>query len=80
MQGVSEKDFKGIEEVLFQTLEDVKKNGIDKELFEQVLHEVEFSAKKTKSHTGLIYISHMIPYALHGGDPLSLFKINEFSA
>ena len=27
-----------------------------------------------------MYISHMIPYALHGGDPLSLFKINEFSA
>lgn len=21
----------------------------------------------------------MVPYALHGGDPLSLFKINEFS-
>lgn len=26
-----------------------------------------------------MYISHMVPYALHGGDPLSLFKINEFS-
>ena len=27
-----------------------------------------------------MYISHMVPYALHGGDPLSLFKINEFSS
>lgn len=37
------------------------------------------SAKKTKQNTGLMYISHMVPYALHGGDPLSLFKINEYS-
>ena len=37
------------------------------------------SAKKTKQNTGLMYISHMVPYALHGGDPLSLFRINEFS-
>ena len=27
-----------------------------------------------------MYISHMVPYALHGGDPLSMFKINEYSA
>jgi Zn-dependent M16 (insulinase) family peptidase len=27
-----------------------------------------------------MYISHMVPYAIHGGDPLSLFKINEFSS
>lgn len=26
-----------------------------------------------------MFISHMVPYALHGGDPLDLFKINEFS-
>jgi len=41
---------------------------------------VEFGAKKTKTHTGLMYISHMVPYALHGGDPLDMFKINEYSA
>ena len=27
-----------------------------------------------------MYISHMVPHALHDGDPLSLFRINEFSA
>ena len=58
---------------------DVKNNGIDKSLFEQTLHEVEFAAKKTRANTGLMFISHLVPYALHGGDPLSIFKINEFS-
>jgi Zn-dependent M16 (insulinase) family peptidase len=57
----------------------VKKNGIDSKLFEQTLHEIEFAAKKTRANTGLMYISHLVPYALHGGDPLTVFKINEFS-
>lgn len=62
-----------------KTLRDVKENGIDKQLFEQTLHQVEFYAKKTRKSTGLAYISLMTPYTLHGGDPLDLFKINEFS-
>jgi len=37
------------------------------------------SAKKTRQNTGLMYISHMVSNALHGGDPLSIFKINDFS-
>jgi len=79
VQGISDKAFSESEKVLFETLQDVKKNGIDRSLFEETLHQVEFGAKKTKQHTGLMFISHMVPYALHGGDPLSLFKINEFS-
>jgi Zn-dependent M16 (insulinase) family peptidase len=64
---------------LFQTLEDIKKNGVERSMFEQTLHQVEFSAKKTKQNTGLMYISHMVPHALHGGDPLNMFKINDYS-
>ena len=78
-QGIQVNDFQKVEKALFKTLEDVKANGIDAQLFEQTLHQVEFGAKKTKQHTGLMYISHMVPYALHEGDPLSLFKINEYS-
>ena len=79
VQGVKKDDFDGIEKVIFDTLEQVKKNGFEKEMFEQVLHEIEFSVKKTKSNTGLMYIFHMIPLAIHGGDPLASFRINEFS-
>jgi Zn-dependent M16 (insulinase) family peptidase len=58
----------------------VSKNGIEESLFNETLHQIELSVKKTQQNTGLMYISHMVPYALHGGDPLSLFKINEFSS
>ena len=65
---------------MFETLNQVAANGIDEKFFETTLHQIEFNAKRTKDHFGLACLSHMVPYALHGGDPLSLFKINEFSS
>lgn len=44
-----------------------------------MLHQLEFNAKKTKDHKGLGYLSHMVPLCLHGGDPFSFFKIDEYS-
>jgi Zn-dependent M16 (insulinase) family peptidase len=58
---------------------DISKNGIEERFFETTLHQAEFDAKRTKDHFGIACLSHMVPYALHGGDPLSPFKINEFS-
>lgn len=34
VQGIKIDDFRKIEDVIFQTLEDVRRDGIDKELFE----------------------------------------------
>lgn len=34
VQGVKTADFKKVEDVLFATLEDVRENGFDKDLFE----------------------------------------------
>jgi len=78
VEGIEEKQFDEIRDVLFQTLEDVKKNGIDQSLIEETLHKQEFSAKRTRSRSGLMYIQCMVPFALHGGDPLDLFRISEF--
>lgn len=54
-------------------------NGIEEKFFETTLHQIEFHTKKTRDHFGLMSISHMVPYALHGGNPLDIFKIDEFS-
>ena len=40
---------------------------------------MEFAAKKTKDQIGLGYLAQMVPYCLHGGDPLSFFKVDEYS-
>lgn len=79
VQGIKLEDIRKAEAALYETLQDVATNGIEERFFETTLHQVEFNAKRTKDHFGLACISHMVPYALHGGDPLSLFKINEFS-
>lgn len=62
-----------------ETLKEVVESGIGERFFETLLHQVEFSAKQTKDHFGLGCLSHMVPYMLHGGDPLSFFKINDYS-
>ena len=79
VQGISDKELADSEKALTKTLIDVMNDGIDKDSFDETLHQIEMGAKKTKQNTGLMYISHMVPYALHGGDPLSIFQIDEFS-
>lgn len=78
-QGINEKDIHKVEKTISDALIKASKEGFDKKLFETVLHQIEFQAKKTKEHRGLGYLSHMLPYCLHGGDPLSFFKIDEYS-
>lgn len=79
VQGITVEDKDTCEQALIDTLKDVVKNGIPKNLFDTTLHQVEFASKRTKKNTGLMFISHLVPYAVHGGDPLSLFKIDEYS-
>ena len=69
-----------IESVISKTLLELSKTGFEKKLFETVLHQMEFQAKKTKEHIGLGYLSQLVPFCLHGGDPLSFFKIDEYSS
>ena len=79
VQGIEEKDFVKAEKMISEALIEASENGFDKKLFNTVLHQIEFAAKKTKDHIGLGYLAHMVPYCLHGGDPLSFFKVDEYS-
>jgi Zn-dependent M16 (insulinase) family peptidase len=60
VQGITNQDLPNSEKVLMQTLRDVMKDGIDEAHFEQTLHQIEMSAKKTRQNTGLMFISHMV--------------------
>lgn len=79
VQGVSHDKVYEIEKHITNTLKEAREKGFEKRLFETVLHQLEFNAKKTKNHKGLGYLSHMVPLCLHGGDPISFFKIDEYS-
>ncbi len=73
------EDIKTAEKALKDVLDEAVTTGFEERFFETILHQVEFSAKRTKDHFGLGCISHMINNALHGGDLLSIFRINEYS-
>ena len=79
VQGIETKDFPKIEKQITEALVRASKEGFEKKLFLTVLHQLEFAAKKTKPHIGLGYLAHMVPLCLHGGDPLSFFKVDEYS-
>lgn len=79
VQGVETKDFAKLERQISELLTKAAKEGFEKKLFETVLHQLEFAAKKTKSQIGLGYVAHLVPFCLHGGDPLHFFKIDEYS-
>lgn len=79
VQGIKLEDTKKAEKALYEVLNECAENGFEERFFETILHQAEFNAKRTKDHFGLGCISHMVPYVLHGGDPLNIFKINEYS-
>lgn len=79
VQGIEEKAVFQVQKKIEDALHEAAEKGFDRKLFETVLHQKEFTAKKTKEHKGLGYLSHMVPFCLHGGDPLSFFEIDEYS-
>lgn len=79
VQGILERDTHKLLGEIDSILKEAAEVGFNKKLFETVLHQLEFNAKKTKDHRGLGYLAHMVPFCLHGGDPLSFFKIDEYS-
>ena len=78
LNGINESQDKKIELTIKNTLKEVVKNGFDKELIESALHQVEIRNKEIKANYGLLLISSMIPFALHGNDPLVPLYINDY--
>ena len=79
VQGIKLEEIKKCERALEETLVDIAKNGIEKKFLETELHRIEFQNRMTRSHFGLMFISHMLPYVIHGGNSLAAFQMNEFS-
>ena len=78
LNGVAEKDTKLIEKTILNTLQNCMSQGIDKQLIESAIHQIEIRHKQVKSNYGLMLISSMIPYALHGTDPLVPLYLNQY--
>ncbi len=63
-----------IEALILQTLEDIAKKGVDKELVEGTLHQVEFGGKEISRSSypyGIVLMGWVYHTWLYGGDPLN---------
>jgi Zn-dependent M16 (insulinase) family peptidase len=76
--GASSGSLKEVEKVIFQTLFEVMENGLDPQLIESAIHQIEVRHKEVNPNFGLSLISSMIPYALHGNDVTVPLQLNEF--
>ena len=78
LNGVAANQDKKIETIILNTLKSVVSEGFDSDLLESALHQVEIRNKEVKENYGLLLISSMIPFALHGEDPLVPLYINQY--
>lgn len=78
LNGISKDQDQNVENVILTTLKQVASEGFDPRLIESALHQVEIRNKEAKSNYGLLLISSMIPFALHGEDPLIPLYINQY--
>lgn len=74
----SKENIKLIEKAIEDTIKQVHKEGISEDKLEAQLHSIELQVKKTREHWGLGTISNMLSYTIHDGNPLDVFKLNEF--
>lgn len=80
LKGMAEKDAPALETLILTTLQDLAEKGIDRELVEAAIHQLEFQ-KKEISNTpypyGLKLILGMSGTWFHGGDPLKVLQFEE---
>ena len=76
---VNKENISKVEKAIHETLEQLVQDGIPEDQFEAQLHSLELKIKKTRNHWGLMTISNMNSYTLYDGNPLDVFRFNEFS-
>jgi Zn-dependent M16 (insulinase) family peptidase len=80
LKDVAESASEAIETLIFDTLRDLAAGGIDPELIESAIHQIEFRRKEvtnTPYPYGLKQLLMMIGSWIHGGDPLSKYRLDE---
>ena len=75
-EGAAEK----IETLIFETLTDLVDKGIDKQLIDAAIHQIEFHRKEITNTPYPYGIKLLIAFAgpwLHGGDPVRILKLDD---
>ena len=80
LKDVEESATEAIEEIIFQTLRELVDGGIDMDLIESAIHQIEFRRKEITNSPypyGLKQLLLITGSWIHGGDAMSKFKLDE---
>jgi Zn-dependent M16 (insulinase) family peptidase len=80
LKDVAASDASKIEAIIFDVLKDLWKNGIDKQIIESAIHQLEFQRKEITNTPYPYGIKLLLTFAgswFHGGDPEKILKFDE---
>ena len=80
LKDVEEDSAEKIEALIFEVLNDLVDNGIDKRLIESAIHQIEFHRKEitnTPYPYGIKLLLAFVGSWLHGGDPVKILKFDD---
>ena len=80
LKGVAEDAAEKIEALIFSVLTDLVANGIDKQLIDSAIHQIEFHRKEITNTPYPYGIKLLLAFAgpwLHGGDPVKVLKFDD---
>ncbi len=80
LKDVAESDASKIETIIFDVLTDLRKNGIDKQIIESAIHQLEFRRKEITNTPYPYGIKLFLTFAaswFHGGDPEKILTFDE---
>ena len=80
LKDVAKSDASKIETIIFDVLRDLWKNGIDKQIIESAIHQLEFRRKEITNTPYPYGIKMLLTFAgswFHGGDPEKILKFDE---
>lgn len=80
LKDVRETDADQIEKIIFDTLKEIADKGIDKELIDAAIHQIEFHRKEITNAPYPYGIKLLLFFAgswLHGGDPVRILRFDD---
>jgi Zn-dependent M16 (insulinase) family peptidase len=80
LKGVEASDARKIEAIVFDVIENLATNGIDKPLIESAIHQMEFQRKEVTNHPYPYGIKRLLTFCagwFHGGDPVRILNFDE---
>ncbi|CAG0884626.1 unnamed protein product [Darwinula stevensoni] len=76
LQGIAEADINRVTSAIWETLEEVTRDGFPEERIDAILHSIELGLKHQTSNFGLGLILALTPFWNHVSDPIPALQVN----